>query len=645
MCGIAGILGLPEELAQRIAPRMSEAMRHRGPDDQGIQFVPDPTLRHPPAVLLHRRLAILDLTAAGHQPMHDHPRDPNGPPHWITFNGEIFNFLELRDELARNGWPCRTRCDTEVILHSYRIWGPDCVHRLNGMFAWCLLDATRGVAWFCRDRLGVKPLYLFWPRSGGLLFASEVRTLLAAGAELVPPAVSRQALESFFAQGAVHGQQTIIANVRRLDPGESLVTEWSGKPITRKAYWTFPKADEIDDSPRERVVEQTRQCLREATRLQLISDVPLGLFLSGGIDSSGLAAMATDVAGTQVRTICIGFDQAEFDESAAAAAVARQLGTEHRTVRLTGDDVLRDLPQVLAAVDQPTVDGFNTYFVAQAARRVGLTVALSGVGGDELFGGYASFRDVPRALAWGQRLRWLGPARHLLEPLLCVARARGTIKAAQILHRGPSLLQMYLLRRELFLGAERRALHALPEGSDAHSGMPHRLLDELASAIAGLDVVNQVSRLELLSYLRHMLLRDADVFSMVHALEMRVPLLDYRLVEQVLRLPGMWKRPDPRPKPLLVDAIGTRLPSAAYREPKRGFTFPWDAWLRGPVQPRARSAMHNRDVWRTLCMNPSAPQQLWERFLRGDRRVAALQVLALLVLEDFTTRHGLRSDR
>lgn len=648
MCGIAGLIGVSPEVAREIAPKLLAALRHRGPDDQGIQEVPDPQGKSPPAVLVHARLSILDLSSAGHQPMRDQPSDPSEAPNWIVFNGEIFNYLDLHPELRDRGWPCRSRCDTEVILNAYRAWGESCVERFRGMFAWCLMDSRQGIAWLCRDRLGIKPLYFCKPEGGGLIFASEVRTILAAGPKLVPPRVSRMALESFLAQGAVFGSQSIIDGIQMLEPGESLFTDWSGEIISRRRYWSIPGHDEDGEwetSPgsRKKAVEQLSATLREAVGLRLISDVPLGLFLSGGIDSGGLTAVATEVAGTDVQTISIGFDQPQFDETEAAQAVAEQLGTRHRAIQLTGQDILSQLPKVLAAVDQPTVDGFNTYFVAGAARKAGLTVALSGLGGDEIFGGYASFTDVPRALRWRNRLKWTGDRGiHLLAELFQKSGRRSAVKAAEMLQRDPTVVQMYFLRRELFLRTERRELHLLPEGSDPASGIPLTTIAQLVRKTEGLDMANQVSRLESCAYMRHMLLRDADVFSMIHGLEVRVPLLDHKLVEMAATMPGAWKGPDPRPKPLLIDAVGPRLPSSVYTSPKRGFTFPWDAWLRGPLQQRAAVAMNHSLIWSELGLHPSAPPRLWRRFLSGDRRVSALQVLAMVVLEDFATRHSLK---
>ncbi len=244
-------------------------------------------------------------------------------------------------------------------------------------------------------------------------------------------------------------------------------------------------------------------------------------------------------------------------------------------------------------------------------------------------------------MRWRRQWRKIGQARRWLAPLFRWTGRRGGMKTAELLLRKPAPLHMYLLRRELFLPAERRALHSLPAKSDPFSGLPRTIMEDLADQGRLLDPINQVSAFELNAYMRNMLLRDADVLSMAHGLELRVPLLDHRLVEQAAALPGAFKRPDPRPKALLIDAVGKRLPKSVYTQPKRGFTFPWDAWLRGPLKDRTARSIRNADVWCALGMNPQAPVRLWQRFLEYDRRLAALQVVALLVLEDYATRHGL----
>ncbi|MFO0810541.1 MAG: asparagine synthase (glutamine-hydrolyzing) [Gemmataceae bacterium] len=642
VCGIAGLIGVAQEQAGPASERMLRAIAHRGPDGHGIQSVS--VNGGSPAILIHTRLAILELSSAGRQPMQDHPIDGATPANWVVFNGELFNYADLHAELASAGWSCRTRSDTEVLLHAYRVWGESCVERFRGMFAWCLADPKQQTVWLCRDRLGIKPLYLFRPRSGGLVFASEVRALLAAGPELVPPRIAADAIESFLAQGAVIGEGAIIDGVEQLPPGSSLTVDWSGRSLGQRRYWSLASdaRPERCDEDRDAVVARLGTTLRDVVQLRLISDRPLGLFLSGGVDSGALATIATEVSGTRVRTLSVGFDQPEFDETAVATAVARTLGTDHSVITLTGSEVLDDIPDVLAAADQPTVDGFNTFIVSRAARRAGLTVALSGLGGDELFGGYASFRDVPRSRRWQSASRFLGPLKPVAMAGLRATGRRSAAKAAELVDRPVDVVLRYLLRRELFLPRERRSLHKRPENADPHCGILADVLAELRAAAEDPDPINQVSRLELSGYMRHMLLRDADAYSMANGIELRVPLLDHKLIETVARLPGRWKRPDPRPKPLLIDAVGKRLPEIIHRLPKKGFTFPWGPWLRGPLRDRAARAVADSDVWSHVGINPGAPSALWNQFLAEDRRISPLQPLAFVVLHDYIDRHGLR---
>jgi asparagine synthase (glutamine-hydrolysing) len=638
LCGIVGAIGLHAQVADAVVERMANEVRHRGPDDRGKVTLRDDEGNT--VVLAHTRLSIIDLSPAGHQPM-----GIFGGPHAraITFNGEIFNFAQLRAELEAAGSRFEGGSDTEVLLEAVRAWGCNrALERMRGMFAWALADKAKGSVWLCRDRLGVKPLYWTRPIGGGLLFASELRALLAAGGSLVRRAISPVALESFFAQGMVCGDHSLVEGIHLLGAGESLELDWKGKERSRHRYWRLSFPTRAPDISREEAVAGLGERLREAVKLRLVSDVPLGLFLSGGVDSASLAALATEV-NPNLRTLAVGFDVASFDETLAAERLARHFRTDHRTVRLTGPELLADIEDVFRTMDQPTVDGFNTYVVSRAARRGGLTVALSGLGGDELFGGYASFRDVPRSVWLGQRLRrarpLLAPAAHFAGQL----RTRGAAKLSEALRRPSRITDMYFLRRELFLPADRRELMPRPEGSEASTGVPKEYFEELEEAVAGLDPENAISHLELRSYMQHMLLRDADVFSMANGLELRVPLLDHRLVEYATSLPGKWKRPMAKPKALLVDAVGPRLPDEVWRRPKRGFAFPWAVWLRGPMRTAAEAILRDRDLWRRVGLEEDAPGRLSQRFFQGDRRVSPLQVLSLWALGWYVRQHELTS--
>jgi asparagine synthase (glutamine-hydrolysing) len=665
MCGIAGVLGIERARAEPAAVRMQHALRHRGPDDEGLEVVSGPS-GLAPAIFAHTRLSIVDLSPAGHQPMRDRPVDGSSP-HVVTFNGEIYNHHELRPELARAGWPCHSSSDTEVLLHAYRVWGVRAVERLEGMFAFCLLDPDRGVAWFCRDRVGIKPLYTFQPPGGGLLFASEVRALLAAGPELVPPRLHRPAVESFLAQGAVMSESAVVAGVELLEPGTTMIADFRGQIQRSRRYWSadFGGATGEQTAPadgsaaarrttgsllwRSEVVAELGAALRRSLSNLLLADVPVGLFLSSGVDSSAVAAIAAEVSREPLRTIAVGFDVAAWDETGAAALSARDLGTQHQRVELSGASMLASFDDVLCSIDQPTVDGFNTYFISLAARKAGLKVALSGLGGDELFGGYQSFRDVPRALRLRQAASMLGDGAlagaagllsHVASRAGSARRGRGLTKLGETLIRSADLVDLYLLRRELFVPSERRALHSLPAGSDASCGLELRTLDALRGSHVGREPLDRIAALEFSSYMRHMLLRDADVFSMRHGLEIRVPLLEHYAVAEAARARAEWRRADPRPKPLLVDAAGPRLPPRSWLAKKRGFTFPWSTWLKGSLRDRAQAGLGGNAL-DAAGLDARAARGIWQSFCAGDPRVSELEVIALLVLADYVQRLGL----
>ena len=665
MCGIAGLLGVELGRARPAAERLRDALKHRGPDDDGIEVVQGFEGRAP-AVLVHTRLAIVDLSSDGHEPMSDRP-SAGVRPNVITFNGEVYNFRELAPELERAGYPAQTRSDVEVVLNGYRAWGVRAVERFEGMFAFCLLDTTRGLAWFCRDRVGIKPLYLYRPSGGGLVFASEVRALLAAGPELVTPRLKRAALESFFAQGAVMSESAILDGARLVAPGESVLYDFDGNPVRSTRYWTVAFGSErgeetapADGSPsrseerartagRDEVVAGLRTALRASLGKLLLADVPVGLFLSGGVDSNAIAVVASEVSRTPLRTLAVGFDVAALDETSAAGLSAAELGTEHSRIVLGGSEVLASFDDVLAAVDQPTVDGFNTYFISRAARRARLAVALSGLGGDELFGGYASFRDVPRALELRRFAEPLGaPSRAVLAQLATGSaafpglrsRGRALAKFGQALSGSNDLVSLYLLRRELCSPERRRSLHPLPPGSDAACGLEGDVLESLRTSHATRSPLDRIAALEFSTYMRHMLLRDADVFSMAHGLEVRLPLLEHYAVAQAARAASEWRRADPRPKPLLVDAVGSRLPERTWTGKKRGFTFPWKAWLSGPLRDRARDGLNARALT-DAGLERRGIEAVWRGFTNGDGRVSELEVLALVVLGSYLGRHRL----
>ena len=592
MCGIAGIALKPgralPDMQRRLAA-MRDAMQHRGPDDAGIYLAPDAMLG-----LVNCRLAIRDLSPAGHMPMATADRQ-----FWISYNGEIYNADELRACLVQQGYNFCSQSDTEVILLGYQAWGAQVLERLRGMFAFALLDNRDPAAshlLLARDRLGIKPLY-YAPCDAGLVFASELKALLSAG--LVAPAIDPTALVAYLMLGSVPDPLSIYRGVRVLEPAcslhVSLAAQHGHTPEPRR-YWQFPAIGPGNLSPTE-AVEQVAVLLEDAVRSHLVSDVPLGAFLSGGLDSSSVVALMHALGAAPIRTCSMSFEEAAYNEADYAATVAEATGSEHYARVITVADVQANLERIWRAMDQPSIDGVNSYFVAQTAREAGLTVALSGLGGDELFGGYPNtFESLPRLLAMTRRIQRIPAMSALASQVLSLPPVhRRWLKIAAALQRPASTASAYIACRGLFAPGEVRSLVSAEAWQEAMTSFDPvaRVAENLETndrtdrADKELDLFNWISRAELRHYTSRQLLRDTDVMSMAHSLEVRVPLLDDRLVEAVLCMPASVKAlPNGHgPKPLLAQAIGARLPTAVReRRDKRGFTFPFDVWLRGPLR-------------------------------------------------------------
>jgi asparagine synthase (glutamine-hydrolysing) len=538
---------------------------------------------------------------------------------WITYNGEVYNFWEIRTELEEREHRFRSRTDTEVVLHAYEEWGPDCVHLFRGMFAFAVYDRRQSVLFLARDRLGIKPLY-YYQGDSYFLFASEVRALLASG--LVLHRLSLDGLYSYLAFGSVQEPLTLIEGVYSLPPGHRMILkiengEWKGEV---ERYWDFPVGVEERRSRGAEVIEELRALLEGAVRLRLIAEVPLGAFLSGGIDSGAVVALMSRVAGTQVKTFTIAFEEPEFNEADAAWLTAKRFGTDHTEVRVTGAQVLAELPRALEAMDQPTMDGINTYYVSCAAKRAGLTVALSGLGGDELFAGYPTFRTVPRLL---RLTRYISPLHRLpsifrLPP--SVVRNDRWRKAIAFLSGDTCFAHPYFLARALFTPAQVAALLTPEARAQLMENTPwHQRVAETLAQAQTYDPINAVSYLECQHYLLSTLLRDTDFMSMAHSLEVRVPLIDHELVDFMMRLPGNLKihHSSYTPKPLLVNALGGLLPQEVVYKRKRTFIFPWERWLRQELRREVGDTLEHAPAALRGVINSDAIRDIWQAFLAG----------------------------
>ncbi|MGA9355819.1 MAG: asparagine synthase (glutamine-hydrolyzing), partial [Terriglobales bacterium] len=634
MCGIFGIVTKDRSIPRGVLESAASALAHRGPDDFGAVIVETSRDGNCQVGFAHTRLSIIDLSPLGHQPMHD-PLSGN----WIVFNGEIYNFRELRAELEALGNRFQSHSDTEVILAAYRTWGAESFDRLRGMFALALWDASRQTLLLVRDPMGIKPLY-YYDSGNCFLFSSEVRTLLKTG--LVPRQIDGHGFFTFLAFGSVYEPRTIIEGIAAVPPGHTVSLELEKDSVTNREYWNPLAKINSDSDAGSRGGTNTRQTsangnaaknlttlLRDAVLSHLVSDVPVGVFLSGGIDSSTLVALMSN-AGARATTFSLVFREAEFDEGEYSRLVARRFGSDHHELMVSQQDALGVVPQALSAMDQPTIDGINTFLVSAKARAAGVKVALTGLGADEMFAGYSTFRDVPcleRVSAGFSRLpSWMRRPVAASVAALGSKNDRGrkiSQMAAELVedenvvpHKAANKsAHPYFVARSLFPPAERQALYAddFENAEREMSAILHPAID----ASSGLDPVNRVSYLESTFYMRNTLLRDSDFMSMAHGLELRLPFLDRALVEACFRIPGDEKLQGDTPKSLLLKNLGVELPSEIVNRPKRGFTLPFEHWLRAEMKPMVEETLSSACGAESL-LNAGAVREVWSRFLAGQ---------------------------
>ncbi len=642
MCGIAGaVFWRPDEAPGdpvRIVGRMTDAMAHRGPDAEGVSPCRRSGTGRPVAVFGHRRLAIIDLSDRARQPM---ARPERGL--WVTCNGEIYNYRALRRELEAMGRVFASDSDTEVILQGYDEWGRGLLDRLDGMFAFAIWDDEAGELVLVRDRLGIKPLYVA-ETGGHLLFASEVRALLASG--LVDRRLDPVGLSQYLAYQTVPAPRTLVRGVRMLLPGH-IAAARAGRAESRP-YWDLLdwRSPEGLDAGRDASCRRLGQLLTDAMAGHLVSDVPVGIFLSGGIDSSALVSLAR-AAGQRPRTFAVTFPGAPEDESAHARLVAAQFGTEHTEVPISPADAVADVEDALASLDQPSGDGVNTFLVARAVRSAGLTVALSGLGGDELFGGYPSFGRLERWSGYATALRQSpAPARQVAAAAVkLVGRSSvASSKAAALLETDGSLPEAFPILRQLFGATERASLLTWPWRDAGAVDDPYvTLLREATRRHPDAELMTLTSYAEARTYMHDLLLRDTDQMSMRHGLEVRVPLLDHLVVEYVMGLREEVKRPGRRPKALLLDSLPTRLPEAIVNRRKQGFVLPLASWMRSELRPTCEEALGPDGLDAHGIFQPGAPGRLWDAFLAGRRRTSWSRLWTLVALGSWMKRHGIEA--
>lgn len=626
MCGICGIsaFDVSDQERSRIVQSMCNLMEHRGPDDSGNVNLKNTCLGM-------RRLSIIDLTEAGRQPM----CNENGRI-WIVFNGEIYNYVELRSYLKSKGHSFRSETDTEVVLHLYEDYGVECLEKLRGMFAFAIYDETKNELVIARDRLGIKPLY-YSMTANGFIFASEIKCIAKSG--LIEAEPDLEAMDLYLSFGYTPPPWTMLRGIRALLPAHYI--RLRGNDFAISKWWSFPEPGTTQCS-RNEIVPQTRCLLEESIELHRISDVPIGAFLSGGIDSTAVVGLMTKILNRSIKTFSVGFETAvpaRFNELSSAQLAAQRFEAEHTEIVVTGDDLLRELDQIIWYLDQPSFDGINTYFVSQAAKRGGLTVSLSGLGGDELFGGYGSYKIIPR---FNSYIRMWGHLPNSLRNYILKATKlaiNGIVRTdrTQKINRlswVDSPIGLYALARLTLWPSEKKQLYNSYFRRQIQSATinvgPLSLLEKYVSNQC--QIWRMITELELQTYMNWRLLRDTDVMSMAHSLEVRVPLIDHKLVEFVCGLPEGWEKEYGYPKRLLTSAVFDLIPEKIRNAPKHGFEFPLECWMKRNLKEIVEDTLSESSVKKRGLFSTDGITALYRGFLNGNCSYPVIWQLVVLEL-------------
>ena len=625
MCGIAGIVGdTAMETLLPAAHSMAAAMWHRGPDSCGV-------ISSGECLLVNTRLAILDLSERGRQPMSNPTRTV-----WITYNGETYNAPELRQDLIANGFSFQSATDTEVILHLYEQYGDRCVEKMRGMFAFAIWDARERKLLLARDRLGIKPLY-FARQNEQLIFASELQCLLASG--LVERKLNRRALSLYLQLGHVPPPWTMIDGVVPLPPGH--VATLQDDVWNLRAYWSSDAYRDPGGEMAAGVTEELGDLLLDAMRAHLISDVPIVLFLSGGTDSACLGALARSAGAENVTAMSIGFSEPEFDETESSRQTARSLGLPFESVVLRPARVAAGVDACIEAMDEPTVDGLNTFWISKIASEAGFKVALSGQGGDELFGGYTSWKWFER---FASIAAWTGRFPTGLSRLFDrEQRPYRWRKLAYLFGDRDAFLVSQMVVKVLFLESDLARLLTAAVAETTPPAGAREYLRSCASHARGRDQREMLAFMDICTHLQPRLLRDLDAMSMAHSLEVRPPFLDDRIVEFLLKMHGPMLA---RPKELLLQSVRRFMPADLIADlksrAKRTFTFPFATWLAHELKPLLADAFSSERLREGGILEPAAVGRVWKQFQRAPAAVGWTRIWSLFVLARWCEARNIR---
>jgi asparagine synthase (glutamine-hydrolysing) len=611
MCGLAGIIQFDHQpVEERLITQMTRRMAHRGPDATG-------TFSEPGIALGHLRLSIIDLSAAANQPFSD-----NAGRYRIIFNGEMYNYEAVKKMIP--DYEFRTNSDTEVILAAYIKWGAECINHFRGMFCFAIWDRQEKEIFICRDRLGVKPMY-YYVDNQRFIFASETRAILSSG--LVNHKLNQKALKDYFRYQSISSPDSIISGIKQLPAGSWMKIK-EGK-LSVEQYWevSHTPVPNFDFRNESKVKGRLHDLLLEAVARRMVSDVPVAAFLSGGIDSSVIVGLMAEAGKGKPNSFTISFEEKEFDESQYAELVAKKFNTNHTRINLEPSILLDELDAALNAMDSPSGDGINTYIVSKAIRQNGLKVALSGVGGDELFAGYPIFRNYLqiRKQSW----LWNFPLQLRKMAGIAAPEARKQ-KFAEILAQDSCTIEkLYPVFRQIVSSRKIGELTRLY--ADGHcETVLEEILTTKKDELSALPLLSQVSAAEYLGYTQNTLLKDGDQMSMASSLELREPFFDHDLLEFVLAIPDEIKNPV-YPKSLLVESVKPLIPDDIVFRKKQGFLFPWEIWLRHEL--REFCHQHIQKISERNFVEGEALQKYWQSFLAGDRTIRWQEIWLFVVLE------------
>ena len=617
MCGIAGQIWFrtpPEQVEQTIR-NMTDAMSHRGPDAGA-------TVRHNNILFGHRRLSIIDLSEKSNQPLYDKHRR-----YAIVFNGEIYNYNEVKSLLP--DYPFQTSGDTEVVLAAWIRFGPKALSYLKGMFAFAIADLETGKLIIARDRLGVKPVY-YYKDDKVLLFSSEIRSILASN--LVERKINRDALLDYFSFQSFQSPITLVKDIFELEAGSYLEIDNGNVYATR--YWSLTDDQtEIAEKSSGEIYKKVAALLHQSVERRMVSDVPVAAFLSGGIDSSAVVGLMAQISNSP-ETFNIAFDEVEYDESEYASIIAEKFKTKHHRVLVKPESFLEKLPAALDAMDSPSADGVNTYVVSHAIRSQGIKVALSGVGGDELFVGYPSFSQWKKI----HNNSWFWSVPRFLRRIIANTYSGNQIKLNRISQLVKldkiEISEVYPILRQV---NSERILGQLLSNSRSESSLLKTLRSN-ASEIEKFPIYSQYSIAEYLGYTRQTLLKDTDQMSMSASLEVREPFFDHELIQYVLKIPDSFKEGE-WPKTLLLKSLGQMIPEEIYQRPKKGFVFPWDKWFRNELKSYIEDKI--KLLAQRNFVNGNRVLSYWSDFLNQRNQVGYTNILLLVALENYVELHRL----